>query len=141
MGKDNTVRTFHNVCRHRAFPITRKAAGSATLLGCRYHGWSYNTLGQLTKAPQFDQLPGFDKSANSLFEIHTKTDSLGFIYINLNSAPEAKGSSPAAQTAVGRPVKIGPGSTFLRSWELQGSFNWKSSSKNLHFVSGKGDFG
>lgn len=126
LGKDRVVRTFHNVCRHRAFPITHKAAGSATLLGCRYHGWSYDTKGQLTKAPQFDQLPGFDKASNSLFEVHTHTDLQGFIYMNLDSAPEAKESALVMPSKFGRTAEIDGRATFLRNWKLQGTFNWKS---------------
>ena len=126
LGKDGVVRTFHNVCRHRAFPITHKTTGSATLLGCRYHGWSYDTKGQLTKAPQFDQLPGFDKASNSLFEVHTQTDSQGFIFINLDSAADTNHLALIEPSNFGRMAKIDARATFFRSWKLQGTFNWKS---------------
>lgn len=35
MGKDNELRAFHNVCRHRAFPVVKKQCGSALVLGCK----------------------------------------------------------------------------------------------------------
>ena len=126
LGKDNTVRTFHNVCRHRAFPVTKKASGSATILGCGYHGWSYNTRGELTKAPYFDNVPGFDRSENSLMEIQTKMDGSGFLHINLNSSKEAnKNSSPPDAKRIGKPSRISQASRFLDSWEWKGNFNWK----------------
>ena len=34
-GKDKQIRAFHNVCRHRAYAVTKKEAGSSTVLGCR----------------------------------------------------------------------------------------------------------
>jgi phenylpropionate dioxygenase-like ring-hydroxylating dioxygenase large terminal subunit len=49
LGKDHIIRAFHNVCRHRAYTITKKPAGSSLVLGCRYHGWSYDTKGNLVK--------------------------------------------------------------------------------------------
>ena len=38
---------LHNVCRHRGAKICEEAAGRATLLRCRYHGWSYRLTGEL----------------------------------------------------------------------------------------------
>ncbi|KAI5461765.1 Rieske [2Fe-2S] iron-sulfur domain-containing protein [Mariannaea sp. PMI_226] len=126
MGKDKVIRTFHNVCRHRAFPITKKATGSSTVLGCGYHGWSYDSKGQLIKAPQFDRVPGFSKSENSLFEIHTKVDKYGFLHINFNGTKEAADTPIAPERIVGRPAKINPSSRFLGSLEYKGKFNWKA---------------
>ncbi|RDW57834.1 hypothetical protein BP5796_12635 [Coleophoma crateriformis] len=125
LGKDNTVRAFHNVCRHRAFPVTEKASGSSTILGCKYHGWCYNTQGQLTKAPHFDDVSGFDRSQNSLFEIHTKVNEYGFLQINLDGSKEAGESQLPDTKKIGKPAGINYGSQFLHSWELKGNFNWK----------------
>ncbi|SCV49031.1 related to choline monooxygenase [Fusarium fujikuroi] len=125
LGKDQLVRSFHNVCRHRAFPVARKQSGSATVLGCRYHGWSYNTEGKLIKAPYFDNLPGFDKTLNSLFPVHTKKDSKGFLHINVSGHEDV--SAPATSMGAERrtPGDIGPDTELLDSIELSGKFNWK----------------
>jgi hypothetical protein len=32
-GSDGNIQAFHNVCRHRAYPIVRKDSGSSTVLG------------------------------------------------------------------------------------------------------------
>ncbi|KAI9375852.1 Rieske [2Fe-2S] iron-sulfur domain-containing protein [Aspergillus egyptiacus] len=68
-GKDNAIRAFHNVCRHRAYPVTRKESGCSAVLRCRYHGWSYNSQGELIRAPHFDGVEGFERGVNGLFEI------------------------------------------------------------------------
>ncbi|KAH6884443.1 Rieske [2Fe-2S] iron-sulfur domain-containing protein [Thelonectria olida] len=130
LGKDNVVRAFHNVCRHRAFPVTEKASGSATVLGCKYHGWCYNTKGQLTKAPQFDQVEGFDKAENGLFEIHTKVDGYGFLHVNLSASKEAGDSEPGDGTTLGSPAGVNCNSEFLCSLEYKGKFNWKVAVKD-----------
>jgi len=41
------INAFHNVCRHRGARICEAASGRASLLRCRYHGWSYKLNGQL----------------------------------------------------------------------------------------------
>jgi nitrite reductase/ring-hydroxylating ferredoxin subunit len=125
LGKDSIVRSFHNVCRHRAFPVARKQSGTATVLGCRYHGWSYDTTGRLTKAPFFEDVPGFDKSQNSLYEIHTKEDSRGFLHINFSTGDGVEKSNPPAATTTGKLARVRPQAQLLHTLELRGKFNWK----------------
>ncbi|KAL6399484.1 choline monooxygenase [Ilyonectria robusta] len=125
LGKDQIVRTFHNVCRHRAFPVTSKPAGSSTVLGCKYHGWSYDTIGRLTKAPHFEKVPDFDKEQHSLFEIHTKVDNYGFVHINLSAIEGAGDTEFIAAKKIGRPTGIRQDSQLVHSLEFKGKFNWK----------------
>ncbi|KAF5575841.1 hypothetical protein FPCIR_12980 [Fusarium pseudocircinatum] len=126
LGKDMVVRSFHNVCRHRAFPVARKQSGSATVLGCRYHGWSYNTEGKLTKAPYFDDLPEFDKSSNSLLEIHTKQDSRGFLHVNVSRHEDTSAIATPKGVVFGKLDNIRPDAELLESIEFSGKFNWKA---------------
>lgn len=81
----DTINGFHNVCRHRAFPIVQEQKGAAKIFACKYHGWSYGLDGKLAKAPKYDELEGFDKSQNGLFKIHVRTDISGFVWVNLDS--------------------------------------------------------
>jgi phenylpropionate dioxygenase-like ring-hydroxylating dioxygenase large terminal subunit len=76
---------FHNVCRHRAYPVVRKQCGKVSVLSCKYHGWSYGLKGNLAKAPRFDTVEGFDKSQHSLLPIHVHIDQNGFVWINLQA--------------------------------------------------------
>ncbi|KAK7224316.1 hypothetical protein V2G26_012319 [Clonostachys chloroleuca] len=43
--RDGNINAFHNVCRHRAYPIVQKDSGKASILSCKYHGWSYGFKG------------------------------------------------------------------------------------------------
>jgi phenylpropionate dioxygenase-like ring-hydroxylating dioxygenase large terminal subunit len=138
-SKDDKIRAFHNVCRHRAYTITRKETGASTVLGCRYHGWSYDTTGRLVKAPQFDGIPGFDKSENGLFEIHTHTTDHGMVFVNLDSGePAPFPNSTASDIArFASAASLGSRSRWLAGQTLTGTFNWKFGSKSarrkIHF--------
>ena len=54
-------------------------------MGCKYHGWSYDTTGKLIKAPQMDGVEGFDKSDYPLFAIHTYTTGNGHVFVNFDA--------------------------------------------------------
>lgn len=57
MGRQGNINAFHNVCRHRAYPVVEKeGSGNAKILACRYHGWSYGLNGKLAKAPGYQEL-------------------------------------------------------------------------------------
>jgi phenylpropionate dioxygenase-like ring-hydroxylating dioxygenase large terminal subunit len=86
--EEGKIHGFHNVCRHRAYPLVEGTSGCARIFACRYHGWSYGLDGKLAKAPQYDELTGFDKAANSLFPIHVKIDAKGFVWVNLDRSPD-----------------------------------------------------
>lgn len=126
--KSGEIKAFHNVCRHRAYPVVRKQKGSSVVLGCLYHGWSYNTDGDLTKAPQFDNVTDFDKSENGLYPIHTHVTDQGLIFINFDSSPE--GPTPFAEFFEGLEEEFHEFDfsdyEYHMSYELDGEFNWKT---------------
>ncbi|GFF85241.1 putative dioxygenase subunit alpha YeaW [Aspergillus udagawae] len=125
LGKDGVIRAFHNVCRHRAYTVANKERGSSTVLGCRYHGWSYNTKGELIKAPHFDNVPGFDRSQNSLFAIHVQQSTDGFIFVNLEAnAPRELLEINCLADFVERNGAIAQ-SRWIGGKAIEGVFNWK----------------
>ena len=126
LGKDHTLRAFHNVCRHRAYEVTRKACGKATVLGCRYHGWSYNTLGQLVKAPEFDSVNGFRKEDNGLWEVGVKLGRSGTVWVTLDSEAGLRNEKEVMSQwdEVVGDWKIGK-TQHVAGWTIEGNFNWK----------------
>ncbi|PYI10743.1 iron-sulfur cluster-binding protein [Aspergillus sclerotiicarbonarius CBS 121057] len=134
LGKDGIVRAFHNVCRHRAYTITRKECGSSMVLGCRYHGWSYNTHGQLIKAPHFDNVQGFDKSQNGLFSIHATTTHTGFVFVNLDACPAVIPVETIPLDSFASRHGIGQQSTWLGGQAIEGQFNWKLGLRFQRFI-------
>jgi nitrite reductase/ring-hydroxylating ferredoxin subunit len=118
LGKDGRLRAFHNVCRHRAYTVATKESGCSRALMCKYHGWTYDTLGKLIKAPKFEDVAGFDKAQNGLYEIRTFIDSSGFVYLNFDAY-----GSDGLTIRVGVPIRARL--TLVESWSIDTQFNWK----------------
>lgn len=98
-GKDDGLRAFYNVCRHRGSRLVRTpplpdpqqpAAVSSISMSagvvCPYHSWTYNLDGGLRAAPyvQFDA--NCPKEDFSLVPVHVDTWG-GFIFLNLSTTP------------------------------------------------------
>jgi len=88
-GADGTLRGFHNVCRHRAGPLTPEGRGNCgNELTCRYHGWRYALDGRLRSAVDFGAAEGFDPRAFGLHPVRIETWR-GFVFVNLDGEAEA----------------------------------------------------
>ena len=82
-GEGRAVRSFHNVCRHRA---SRLADGSYGNCGhrliCPYHAWSYGLDGKLLAIPRWQGFNGQDTSDLGLRPVEQEIWK-GFIFIRL----------------------------------------------------------
>lgn len=136
MDRDGNINGFHNVCRHRAYPILQQDQGNAKILSCKYHGWSYGLTGNLAKAPQYQEIPNFDKSKNSLFPVHVHVDDLGFIWVNLDASkePMIKWDDDFAGVDTQERFKIYNIAEykFDHSWEMDAKYNWKALADNYN---------
>lgn len=112
--------------------MTRKESGSSTVLGCRYHGWSYDVQGRLVKAPMFDDVPGFKKEENGLLEIPLRVgEGSGSVWINLDVTRmnESKIGDIEEQEKGLRDMCMKGGSMkcrWLDGRTVEAGFNWKS---------------
>src|SRR5205807_7988772 len=68
--EQGVLRAFYNVCRHRAGRVAPEAAGRATRLRCRYHGWTYDLTGRLRGTPEFDGVADLDRKSTRLNSSH-----------------------------------------------------------------------
>jgi phenylpropionate dioxygenase-like ring-hydroxylating dioxygenase large terminal subunit len=50
--RDGTIAAFLNQCRHRGMRICRADGGNAKVFMCSYHGWTYDTGGNLISVPR-----------------------------------------------------------------------------------------
>jgi len=89
-GSDGVIRSFFNVCMHRAHHIV-EGSGNKRVLVCPYHSWTYHLDGRLRKAPNDDNVPGFDRDGICLTEVRTEIF-CGFVFVNLDS-----GAAPMAE--------------------------------------------
>ena len=80
--KDNVLRAYSNVCRHRMSTLLH-GRGNAKTIVCPYHAWTYNLDGSLRGAPAMNANKAFCKEHYSLPDIACE-DWLGWVFITLN---------------------------------------------------------
>jgi phenylpropionate dioxygenase-like ring-hydroxylating dioxygenase large terminal subunit len=82
-GADDAVRSFHNVCRHRASRIADGESGNCGhRLICPYHAWSYDLDGSLRSVPPWQGFEDLDKSRHGLVLLEQEIWR-GFIFVRL----------------------------------------------------------
>ena len=59
-NKENKVKAFFNVCRHRGSRVCLEEKGNTSRFSCPYHSWTYNLDGKLLAAKSLRE--GIDKS-------------------------------------------------------------------------------
>lgn len=67
-GDDGIARAFINMCSHRGAPVANGCGRTAGFI-CRYHSWTYNQLGELTKIPDQRNFPGIELREHGLVEL------------------------------------------------------------------------
>jgi phenylpropionate dioxygenase-like ring-hydroxylating dioxygenase large terminal subunit len=88
-GKDDKVRAFHNVCRHRGnklvwndFP-NEETEGTCRQFVCKYHAWRYDLDGSLTFVQQEGEFFDVDKKDYGLKEVACDVWE-GFVFVNFD---------------------------------------------------------
>ncbi|GAB89685.1 aromatic ring-hydroxylating oxygenase subunit alpha [Gordonia rhizosphera] len=93
-GKDEVVRAFHNVCRHRGNKLVwddypnEETSGTCRQFTCKYHAWRYSLEGDLTFVQQEGEFFDLDKNEFGLKSVRCEVWE-GFIFINLDPAAQA----------------------------------------------------
>jgi glycine betaine catabolism A len=82
-GKDERIRAFYNVCRHRGSRICEEEQGEVrTHLRCPYHAWGYALDGTLVTTPMVEK-DEIDRPSTSLWPVHVDVWE-GFVFVNLS---------------------------------------------------------
>lgn len=122
-GKDDKIRAFYNVCRHRGGPLAIEESGCVKALQCKYHGWTYLLDGMLRGVPEFDYVELFDSKDYGLIPLKMEIWD-GLIFVNLSENP-----SPLNDVVEGISERISPISLaskkFYRKVEYRVQCNWK----------------
>ena len=76
------LRSFYNVCLHRAGPVAH-GCGKRQTLQCKYHGWTYTLKGELLRAPEMGDVERFTPEDMRLRPI--AVDTWGpLVFVNLD---------------------------------------------------------
>jgi phenylpropionate dioxygenase-like ring-hydroxylating dioxygenase large terminal subunit len=88
-GRDQQIRAFHNVCRHRGNKLVwndfpgEEVKGTCRQFTCKYHAWRYDLTGKLTFVQQEDEFFDLDKDDYGLKEVACDIWE-GFVFVNLD---------------------------------------------------------
>ena len=87
-GKDDELRGFYNVCRHRGSRLCDDAASGRIKGGikCPYHAWTYSFDGRLIGTPMVGK-DEIDRDSLGLWPVAVDTWA-GFVFVNLADEPQ-----------------------------------------------------
>lgn len=99
---ENTIRSFHNVCRHRASRLLDGPKGHCgRRITCPYHAWTYALDGRLVGVPHRESFRNFEPAQHGLAVLEQEIF-LGFIFVRFES-PTATDAADAS--SAGRPER------------------------------------
>ena len=82
-GEGGEVRSFHNVCRHRAARLLDAAKGNCgKRITCPYHAWTYGTDGRLVAVPNRSAFTGLAVERHGLAPVEQEIF-MGFVFVRL----------------------------------------------------------
>ncbi len=79
-GRDDVIRAFYNVCRHRGTAVEERECGKAVRFQCPYHAWIYDLDGWLVRAKHTEDLEDFSFETFGLTAIRCETWG-GFVFL------------------------------------------------------------
>jgi len=83
-GDDGMVRAFRNSCRHRGAPVVRDECGTARMLVCQFHSWTYDLEGRLARVPDERDFVGLDRDTRGLPAVRCERWG-GWWFVNLDA--------------------------------------------------------
>jgi len=85
-GAKGELRSFYNVCRHRAGPPA-EGCGSRKVFRCGYHGWTYALDGALISAPEVEGVQDFKPEQFALTPVRAE-EWFNLVFVNLDPNAE-----------------------------------------------------
>lgn len=85
-GRDDVIRGFYNVCRHRGSRLLDEESGRVRgVIRCPYHSWCYRPDGSLASTPMLEE-DEVDRDRTGLWPVHV-AEWEGFVFVNLADDP------------------------------------------------------
>jgi phenylpropionate dioxygenase-like ring-hydroxylating dioxygenase large terminal subunit len=128
-ARDNQVRAFANVCRHRGSRLVDGQSGCAKKLVCPYHAWTYGLDGKLTGVPDNASYPTLDKAAQGLAPVSLEIWR-GFIFVRLKDEGPSVADMMAPYEAMVEPYRLEELQALGRVTLRPRDVNWKNIGDN-----------
>ena len=135
-GRDNTLRVFQNVCRHRGMILVDQPTALKGVIRCPYHAWCYELDGSLRATPHVG-------GAGNNIHPDIKRDELGLIEVRsavwmdtvfVNLSGEAPAFETYAADLIARAEAFGGAKLYHggpdSSFKLELETNWKLAVEN-----------
>lgn len=121
-GKDEQLRAFLNVCRHRGATLEPRAHGNCKRFICPYHAWTYNIDGSLNRVRHPEGFPTLEPKTHGLVELPCiEIAGLVMVCPNPNATPV-----PPPQSLISElEHMLGPRPTSYASTTKTWDANWK----------------
>lgn len=126
---ESRINALYNVCAHRAARLLA-GEGCKQRFSCPYHGWTYNSRGELIAAPNAKNVSGFDLDNYRLQSCQVEVVH-GLVFVNLNPAAQPlHRRNPEFVSDLKAYAPDLPGLTFVHRTEAQLRANWKIAIEN-----------
>lgn len=79
-GTDGVVRGFLNICTHRGARLVREREGTAKLMTCWFHGWSFDVQGKLVGVPERERFCDVLEERNHLVPVPV-AERFGLVFV------------------------------------------------------------
>lgn len=86
-GADGELRAFVNMCSHRGAMVVEEGVGRSQRHACPYHGWTYDTHGDLVGIAQADDFGEVDASCLGLTQLAC-AERAGLVWVYLTADPQ-----------------------------------------------------
>lgn len=131
--RDDVLRAFLNVCRHRASPLCETGdEGAGAAIRCPYHAWLYRLDGSLARAQGVGEPDGFDPDDFSLRPVGLAVWRR-WVFVHVEPGAAAPEFGPLAEAIDGYPVGA---MRLVLAESHERPFNWKvlleNYSENYH---------
>lgn len=130
-GNDDELRAFYNVCQHRGHILVDERRGNLKgKIRCPYHSWVYGLDGDLRRAPNQENIPGF--SASNIRLPQVKIEEYGsFIWVNADlDATPISDLAPGLDKAIAKHIPDVDTAIFFEGNKTTLPINWKTQVDN-----------
>jgi phenylpropionate dioxygenase-like ring-hydroxylating dioxygenase large terminal subunit len=83
--RDGRFNAFVNVCRHRGTVVENEARGEKRLFSCPFHGWGYDSRGNLVAVPKEHQFGAVERACHGLVALPAE-ERYGLLWVHPDPA-------------------------------------------------------